>query len=585
LSLLRARAPVVGFLLALVVYGAALREINPVADGDEPHYALEAISVARDGDRDMRNQYADPRLAAAVSRQPLLPQARDYGSGHLVSLHGIGLAVLLAPVAAFTDHLTWMRIEMLVLTALAAALLLRLVLRFDSSWRGWAAWALSTFSLPVVAFSNQLYPEVPGGLCVLLGLGGVLAGTRARLEWFAALAATAALPWLHVRFLPIAAGLALALGVRAWRDGAARRWALPAVVLALVVSLGAMSYEFHRWYGSALPTAVFTSERATPPVRPARNVRHRQAGDRRASQYLTDTVTHVSGPIIYRGGVSRWLSPGTGWLPFAPVALLALAGLVPLARRRPWWLATGAVVTGGYLVLLAILSSGIGSAFPGRFLVAVAPLLAVPLAAALAVPGAVVAAAALGALGLLYTAVGVTHANRLYSSGPDRAVSLPVFDATSGLWPRAGVHRTVDVAHSVALPAGRASPVVALGSGDYAAAFALARSAGPAPGPLVLRVVRADGAGVTSLPVQSGEVPSQRTFLLPFRATGAVGVRLEASGASDLAVQRAQIAGTELARAPAPDYRDWPRTLAWLLIIGSAALYLFLRDPARARPG
>ncbi|HWV86047.1 MAG TPA: hypothetical protein VNZ62_11435, partial [Capillimicrobium sp.] len=44
------------FAIALAVFGAALVLILPSPNGDEPHYVLEAVSIARDLDRDLTNE-------------------------------------------------------------------------------------------------------------------------------------------------------------------------------------------------------------------------------------------------------------------------------------------------------------------------------------------------------------------------------------------------------------------------------------------------------------------------------------------------------------------------------------------------
>ena len=54
------------FAIALAVFGAALVLIVPAPNGDEPHYVVEAVSIARDLDRDLANQYDDPFLMQEV---------------------------------------------------------------------------------------------------------------------------------------------------------------------------------------------------------------------------------------------------------------------------------------------------------------------------------------------------------------------------------------------------------------------------------------------------------------------------------------------------------------------------------------
>ena len=89
------------FLLAFGVYYAAYKKMDPVAQGDEPHYVIEALSLAHDGDRDLRDDYYDrSEVGGVLGLLGIDLHAYRYTSSRrLVSVHSVGLPALLAPAA------------------------------------------------------------------------------------------------------------------------------------------------------------------------------------------------------------------------------------------------------------------------------------------------------------------------------------------------------------------------------------------------------------------------------------------------------------------------------------------------------
>src|SRR5215210_7129661 len=203
------------FAFALLVYLVVFAVMKPSTTGDEPHYLLVAESIAFDGDVDLRNDYASKeRTLRVVNVWPLDPiyHAADYGkSGHLRPLHGVGLSALLAPGVAL-GGLTGARLMMVLIAALLAHQLYRLLaeLGFRRPYRI-GAWLATAFCLPILAFSSQVYPELPGALIVLVVLRLMIRGASSPWVLGLASAASAALVWLHVRYFPISVALLLGL--------------------------------------------------------------------------------------------------------------------------------------------------------------------------------------------------------------------------------------------------------------------------------------------------------------------------------------------------------------------------------------
>jgi hypothetical protein len=183
--------------------------------------------------------------------------------------------------------------------------------------------------------------------------------------------------------VPLAVRAAQAAGPRARRLGLA----LGPGALSLVV----MAIAFWDWYGSPLPGAPYDP---VVPVPAALGSRWEL-------------------PVIYLNGISQMLSPEVGWLPTAPVAVLALAGVPLLWSRFGWWGVYGTLAACAYLLVSFTVNPGF--AYPARYMVAIAPLAAIPLLVAVARLGVVKAAfvpLALLSLGLSVDAA--THAGEWY---------------------------------------------------------------------------------------------------------------------------------------------------------------------------
>ncbi len=128
---------------------------------------------------------------------------------------------------------------------------------------------------------------------------------------------------------------------------------------------------------------------------------------------------------------------GDGWIPYAPVGWLGLAGLGLVVWRWRW---AGAAALGAvalYAGLVALNGLPVGYQFPGRILLAAIALVAVPLALCLEhVPVARVAFVPLFALSLAITAVAVLdHMNAYAESGARGDARLPIVRDLEGAFP------------------------------------------------------------------------------------------------------------------------------------------------------
>jgi hypothetical protein len=308
--------------------------------GDEPHYLLMAQSLWRDGDLDLRNNFADEDYRE-YTPGPVRPH---YGAprrdGRPYPAHSPGLPVLLAPVYALAG-----RAGCVVLLAICAAAVVArtsvLARRLGGSTEA-ASWAsLAAFGPPLLFYSFHVYTEAPSALATLAALELLLLAAPTVGTALLAAGAAALLPWLHVKMLPAAAALGL-VGVVRLRGRPRKAFLLLAAALAAAYAL-----YFQVIFGRPTPLALYGGVPADVSSNPVRAL------------------------------VGLGLDRSFGLLPYAPLFVLALPGLWQLAAR---WRATWPVL----LVTAALLAPALawrmwwgGQCPPGRFLVPVVPILAV----------------------------------------------------------------------------------------------------------------------------------------------------------------------------------------------------------------
>ncbi|MBI5521015.1 MAG: hypothetical protein HY910_00205 [Desulfarculus sp.] len=347
---------------------------------DEVGYLIFAHSLARHGTLDPAATLAGQEFKAFYWGR----WSHDLGFG-LDQVRGVLFPLLLAPAYFLGGRLGVMLLYAGLLALIAGQLLAWL--RQCGLRPGPAALAagLTLSSAPVLLYSQQVFPDLPGMLLFLVGLRLLLIlPARPWLAGLGLLLAAGLLAGLKSRLAPLSLGLTLAglaelLAARwGWRRA---RWLLAGGALAALlvaawlpaawwpagvrVHLDQAAYQMHRTFYALQPLAIFA-----------------------------------------RG---LWLDQNFGLLVAAPVFLLALAGL-PAGLRfstRPSL----------HLLLPALLYLGLicytrwfqwygGFAGPGRFLAVVLPPAALFLGLALQSlvrPWRMLLAALPAALGLLYT--------------------------------------------------------------------------------------------------------------------------------------------------------------------------------------
>lgn len=600
------------FVLAFAVYLFVFVAMHrPATAGDEPHYLITAESIGYDFDVDLRNDYASrDRVLRVVNVFPLPPHAGVYkASSELRPYRGVGLPAVLAPGVRL-GGLTGARLVMILIAALMADQLYRLLrdLRLRRRYRV-LAWATAVFCLPIVIFTSQVYPELPGALLVLVALRVMVKGASRPAALALGSSAAAALVWLHVRFLFVSvaclAGLALAGCIRGWspsrRTGGLtgiveaaralvarcavvltkqwRRITLPVFVPYAIV-FGLLCVAFQHWYGSPDPRTPYEA-------------------------LGSNTIGSGGWDFWYEFALRDLLNPVVGWIPFAPVHWLGFAALGCLVMRYRWPAAACVAAAVGYELLVASVGPNVGWGLPGRYPMIVIPLIAIPIALVIQeVRATRILFLPLFAASLLFAAVAVADFEGLFPiSDKPRVFGLrttaaafpntdpPRLPTSFEVVPGRAPHQTGQVrGQTIVAKSGRDGagflywgPYVTLREGTYRATFPLTATGTAANTPVAMLDV--GGTPPWKLfarrVVTAGELKRGRVTLL-FKTPGGYFTEVRAfyNGSGTLSAGRVDVEPVRLA--------DAHRLPAWLLtsfwIIGTALVGWLLVRMMPRRP-
>lgn len=398
--------------------GVPLRaSYNSRVNVDEPFYLLTTVSLLRDGDLDLANDYQFRRYREFFDHpEELWYQSNPMSDGRLLSPHNIGLSVLVLPayaVGGLDAAKAFLGLLGGVTVGLAGLLAYRATGRAKPSL---LAAALVGISAPVFVYATQMYPELPAALLVTFGVWLLLAARPGTLTAVALALALSGLAWLGAKYVLVSSVVAAFALVRLQPRGR--------LVLGGLLVLSAVGYAwFHlATYGGLTPYSVnrLYEGASTPELIGL----HLELGNR-----------------LYRL-VGLWVDAEFGLVRWAPVLLLAIPALLPMLMRPGPTRWTWALVTGAQVVAAVFLSVTMrGWWFPGRMLVPVLPLLAIPLAVTLAAlprrPLASVVALTLAALTAATTAglVLATGEGRVALAVDPFAMSWPWFQGLKPLFP------------------------------------------------------------------------------------------------------------------------------------------------------
>ncbi len=344
----------VGVLVAGASMAAmpARATVDDQVTADEPQYLLSAISLAEDGDLDIADELTVERWRA-FHRSPLPRQTEPRGDGRELSPHDPLLPLLLAVPVALGG---WAGAKV-ALAAAAGALAALLVwvgvrrLRLSAPIAAGVVAAFATVP-PLTTYGAQVYPELPAALVVTAAVAALTGPLHRRGTMVLGLAVVA-LPWLAVKYVPVAAALA-AVGLVAL---ARRGHRLTAIALgAALAAAGTAFAAFHR--------AVYGGWTAYA------------AGDHFTGGELTAVGTAPSYPGRAVRLLGLLVDRGFGLAAWAPVFLLAVPAMAALLRRRPaGWAALAVPFAAGWLNATFVALTMHGWWWPGRQVVVVVPAL------------------------------------------------------------------------------------------------------------------------------------------------------------------------------------------------------------------
>lgn len=357
--------------------------------GDEPHYLVIAQSLLKDGDLRIENNHAN-RDYAEYWGGDLGPHFLQRGQdGEIYSIHAPGVSVLVAPLFAGFG-LAGAQVTILALMAVAGAFVwLAGWYATGRSGPAWFAWAAVSGSVTLLAQSVTIFPDGPGAAIVaaatVVWLRLRRGETVSRPLLVALSAALAALPFLHTRFVVLAAGLGLAIVVLLWTTGAGSGKSHRVATFLAIPAVGALLWfgYFYVIYGTPNPVIPYGSGNESrlvyAPGGLAGLLFDQQFGLFASCPVLM--VAFVGWAQRGRDGSGRWL-----W----PLALIAVTYLAVVSTYWMWW--AGAPGTPARLAtsLLPLMAAPVAAAWSGgdrvRRTIA-ASLLAVSLAISVAMLG------------------------------------------------------------------------------------------------------------------------------------------------------------------------------------------------------
>lgn len=323
--------------------------------GDEPFYLLTTQSIIEDGNLDLKEEYWSRSYDEFFDHPDgLWRQSVPTEDGRLLSPHDPGLSLLLVPGYA-VGGLLGVQVELLLLAALAFVLLFVFVTRVSGSiLASWVATLFIALSASSFVYATEIYPEVPAALLLIASLLVVSREPGSGVWTGLALAALlTGMAWLGVKYVPLALPVAGYFLLRSQASGRA-------TVLAIGVLSGAYYVWFHlSTFGGLTPYSVniVYAGGSSPEV----------LGDHLA---FTNRLYRLWGLFIdERFGVGRW----------APVLLAAVASLPLVARGGGMQRLVLGLIGMQMLIATFVAITMMGWWFPGRTLMTVLPLFAVPL--------------------------------------------------------------------------------------------------------------------------------------------------------------------------------------------------------------
>lgn len=382
------RTSVALFFLSLLVYTildlGIVCPMQPLT-GDEPHYLLISSSILADGDVDLANNYRNRDYSFYYPGQlDLHAYPGRKRPGELHSKHSAGLPFLLTPFylagreaghlalaitrnpeAARRTFIKVVRYPMCILTALLGLFVFLQSLEMTRSRKtALSIWFLFSFAFPTLFYSQLIYPEVPAALITLLVFRYLVwRKTYTPTCLFFGGAGIAVLPWLGIKYSILSAILLITCLHELLRQQ--KKSPKQYLLLSALPVFSILMLMNHLWalYGNFSPFSTYGG-------------------------IVPRSTLSISGfwDGSLRFGLASIFDRQSGILPYAPVYLLCLAGMLHWLKQTRRRAVPLAVIFACFWVLVALTQRESGNCPPGRPLLSVFWILALFLSASFAQP-------------------------------------------------------------------------------------------------------------------------------------------------------------------------------------------------------
>lgn len=354
------------FLTSLLIYavvGFRLKAANGPG-GDEPHYLLITHSIVQDHDLQIGNNYKqrDYQVYYQGELDSHVSIAKDRTR---YSIHPIGMPLLLVPAYALKRGYTTPILCMNIMAACLSVLLFYIADALTGRRRlAFLLWGLLSFTPPLLFYSSQLYPETPSAL-FLAAAFYLMHSQQRRQTWRVVVIGLllAYLPWLQQRMI-LPAVLLWAYHLYRLRILPERRlhlWREAGIsTLCLAVSGAFMAGYYYALFGNPLPNAPYASVGI--------------------KQVFSLDI------FLREGAFGLLFDQEAGLFIFAPYMIFVGAGLLILLRKQAsLGMLAVAIILSIYIPCAGFTLNWRGAWSPvARYMVAVIPILLIPLSVGLA---------------------------------------------------------------------------------------------------------------------------------------------------------------------------------------------------------
>ena len=323
--------------------------------GDEPFYLITTQSLIEDRNLDLRRQYELHSYKSFFDHPDgLWTQSSARENGELLSPHNPGLSIFIIPGFRF-GGLIGVQIQMMVVASLTFSLAYILLVRITGRlWISWLATITVAATSTAFIYSTEIYPEFPAALLLIISLLIIQRASQSS-TWQAIglLLCLSAMVWLGVKYAPLAGLVAI------WGFSRMNPSGRGIFLVSTILSASLFAWFHLNTFGGLTPYSV--------------NLVY--AGDGTISILgdhfdFTKRLYRPLGLFVdQRFGIARWAPILLLVIPAAPLLwkINALSRLILTLLIVQIFIATFVVIT------------MMGWWFPGRTIVTVLPLMALPL--------------------------------------------------------------------------------------------------------------------------------------------------------------------------------------------------------------